>query len=65
MKTRNKNGQTNKKARENASDQTTIGPRFTFDCLRGWCQFLDQTQSEVKQRQSNPGLLSRFQQIFD
>ena len=53
------------KARENAGDQTTFGPPFTFDWLRGWRQFLDQTQSEVKQRQSNPGLLSRFQQIFD
>lgn len=43
------------KARENAGDQTTFGPPFTFDWLRGWRQFLDQTQSEVKQRQSNPG----------
>lgn len=50
------------KARENAGDQTTFGPPFTFDWLRGWRQFLDQTQSEVKQRQSNPGFF--FFSIF-
>ena len=40
--------------RENASDQAEIGFCFPFDWLRLWCEFLDQSQSEVKQNQSNP-----------
>ena len=46
------------KARENAGDQVVIGFSFVSDWLREWCEFLDQSQSEVKQNQCYLKLLS-------
>ena len=44
-------------ARENAGNQVVIGFSIASDWLRKWCEFLDGSQSEVKQNQSDPGLL--------
>ena len=42
------------KARENAADRATIGARFASDWFRGWRKvFLDQSQSEMKQKQKS------------
>ena len=44
-------------ARENAGNQVVIGFSIASDWLRKWREFLDGSQSEVKQNQSDPGLL--------
>ena len=46
------------KARENAGDQVLIGFGFASDWLKGGASFKDQSPHEVKQKQSNPELVS-------
>ena len=48
-----------KKARDNGGNQIAIGYLLTSDWL-GALRFLDQSQTVVKQNQSNPRLLSTF-----
>ena len=47
-----------RQAREHACDQVTIGLSFGSDCLRERREFFNQLESEVKQNQSRPILLS-------
>ena len=46
------------KARENVSEQVVIGFSFASDWLKEWREFLDQSQTEVRQNCGNLGLLS-------
>ena len=46
------------KARENVSEQVVIGFSFASDWFKEWREFLDQSQTEVRQNYGNLGLLS-------
>ena len=49
MKIRRKN---ENKARENESDQITIGFRTTYDLFRSWCVLSYLAQSQTKEEQN-------------
>ena len=48
------------KARENVGDQVVSSFSLHLIGLESGVSFLDQSQSKVKQNQSNPGVLSTF-----
>ena len=48
------------KARENVGDQVVISFSLHLIGLESGASFLNQSQSKVKQNQSNPGVLSTF-----
>ena len=52
------------KARENASEQVVIGLSFASDWLEEWREFLDQSQTEVRQNYGNLGLLSTLLKLI-
>ena len=52
------------KARENASEQVVIGFSFASDRLEEWREFLDQSQTEVRQNYGNLGLLSTLLKLI-
>ena len=50
------NTRNRRQARENVCDQVAIGFGFASDWLRGGASFLNQSQSVVKQKQSNSAI---------
>ena len=53
MRTQRKKTSKPPKAQGNEGDQVVMGFSFTFDQLSEWGEFVDQSQSEVEQNQSN------------